>query len=294
MLISAGEKLEGVLHSWTDDAVLFLRHDLPKVVFVTIVAFILIRVLKVLAAKITKRQLRRLPSGVRMQQVRTVAGVITNIGVFVIVFVAALEVLPLLGLNLGPILASAGIVGLALGFGAQTLAHDFINGFFILLNDQYDIGDEVRMAGVQGTVEEMTLRHTTLRGDDGTIHIVPNSQATVVSNMSRDWSQLTVRVVVAYAEDSDRIVKLLQQVGDSVRNDPKFAKSTVGDVQVPGIDRVGDGAADYLILAKTVPTDSAAVSCELQSRVKKCFEENGVQLPWPGKVLVMEQGKTST
>jgi len=248
----------------------------------------------VLAAKITKRQLRRLPSGVRMQQVRTVAGVITNIGVFVIVFVAALEVLPLLGLNLGPILASAGIVGLALGFGAQTLAHDFINGFFILLNDQYDIGDEVRMAGVQGTVEEMTLRHTTLRGDDGTIHIVPNSQATVVSNMSRDWSQLTVRVVVAYGEDSDRIVKLLQQVGDSVRNDPKFVKSIVGDVQVPGIDRVGDGAADYLILAKTVPTDSGAVSCELQSRVKKCFEENGVQLPWPGKVLVMEQGKTST
>ena len=148
-----------------------------------------------------------------------------SIGVFTIVFVAALEILPLLGFNLGPLLASAGVAGLAIGFGAQTLVHDFINGFFILLENQYDLGDQVRIAGVKGIVEEMTLRHTTLRDDDGTVHIVPNSQTTIVSNMTRDWSQLAMRVVVAYNENSEQVVKLLQQVGEALRQDAKVQKA---------------------------------------------------------------------
>lgn len=103
-------------------------------------------------------------------------------GTVVILFVCLLEVLSLLGLNLGPLLASAGIVGLAVGFGAQTLVHDVINGFFILLDDQFDLGDSIRIAGVKGTVEQMTLRRTVLRDDDGTLHTVPNSQILIVSN----------------------------------------------------------------------------------------------------------------
>ncbi len=139
---------------------------------------------------------------------RTLASVVTSIGVFVILFVAALEVLPLFGLNLGPLLASAGVAGLAIGFGAQTLVKDFINGFFILIDNQYDIGDKVSIAGVKGIVEDMSLRRTTLRDDDGTVHIVPNSQITIVSNLTRDWSQVAMRVVVAYSEPSDRIMEL--------------------------------------------------------------------------------------
>ncbi len=293
MLISSGEKLRALLQSWGDGSLLFLQRDMPKVVLVIIVAFVLIRLLRLIATKIITRQTRKLPSGIRMQQVRTVASVITSIGVFVIVFVAALEILPLLGLNLGPILASAGIVGLAIGFGAQTLAHDFINGFFILLNDQYDIGDEVKIAGVHGVVEEMTLRHTTLRDDDGTVHIVPNSQATVVSNMTRDWSQVTMRVVVAYSENSDTIVKLLQHVGEEIGHDQRFEKAIVGNVQVPGIDHVGNGAAEYLIMVKTLPNERDAVSRELQSRIKECFEKNSVQMPGPGRLCVVDQGKAS-
>ena len=118
----------------------------------------------------------------RARQVDTLASILNSVGTVVILFVCLLEVLSLLGLNLGPLLASAGIVGLAVGFGAQTLVHDVINGFFILLDDQFDLGDSIRIAGVKGTVEQMTLRRTVLRDDDGTLHTVPNSQILIVSN----------------------------------------------------------------------------------------------------------------
>src|SRR5207245_9530672 len=213
--------LPALLHDWREDTMNFLRHDMPKIVFVVLAAFVLTRIIRAVARKTADLQVRKLPP-VRVQQVRTVASVITSISVFVILLLAALEVLSLLGLNLGPMLASAGIAGLAIGFGAQTLVHDFVNGFFILLENQYDIGDNVRIAGVKGTVEAMSLRHTLLRDEDGTVHFVPNSEIKIVSNTTRDWSQLTLRVTVAYSEPSDRIVKLLQEIGDEVRHDPAY------------------------------------------------------------------------
>ena len=114
---------------------------------------------------------------------------------------------------MGPLLASAGIAGLAIGFGAQTLVKDFINGFFILVENQYDIGDTVRIAGVQGVVETMTLRRTVLRDADGTVHTVPSSQIKVVSNLTRDWTQVSLKISVAYGADSDRVMQLLQAGG---------------------------------------------------------------------------------
>jgi len=189
-------------------------------------------------------------------------------------------------------LASAGIAGLAIGFGAQTLVHDFINGFFILLENQYDIGDTVRIAGVKGTVERMSLRNTVLRDEDGTVHIVPNSAIQIVSNTTRDWSQLALRVTVAYSEPSDKIVSLLKQVGEEVRNSDAFATDIVSDIDVPGIDRVGNGEAEYLMLIKTRPNKQYAVSRELRRRIKECFEKNQVQAAGPGRIYVMDQSTT--
>lgn len=284
--------LSALFHDWREDTMNFLRHDAPKIVLVLIGAYILTKILRAIARKSADLQVRKLPPGVSVQQVRTVASVITGVGVFVILFVAALEILSLIGLNLGPMLASAGIAGLAIGFGAQTLVHDFINGFFILLENQYDIGDTVRIAGVKGIVERMSLRNTVLRDDDGTVHIVPNSAIQIVSNMTRDWSQLALRVTVAYSEPSDKVVKLLKQVGEDVRNDPQFAPDIVADIDVPGIDRVGNGEAEYLMLAKTRPNKQYAVSRELRRRIKECFEKNNVQAAGPGRIYVMDTGTT--
>jgi moderate conductance mechanosensitive channel len=214
----------------------------------------------------------------------------TSVGVFVILFIAILEVLSLLGLNLGPMLASAGIAGLAIGFGAQTMVHDFINGFFILFENQYDLGDMVRIAGVKGTVEKMSLRQTVLRDEDGTVHIVPNSAIQIVSNTTRDWSQFPLRVVVAYSEPSEKIVKLLKAIGSEVRHDPEFSDDVVSDIEVPGIDRVGNGEAEYLMLIKTRPNKQYRVSRELRRRIKACFEKNNVQAAGPGRIYVMDQG----
>lgn len=279
-----------LLNDWRDDFIRFLHQDAPKILFVVVMAFVVIRIFRAVVGKMASLQEKRLPSGMRAQQVRTLAAVINSVGVFLVMFVSTLMILGTLGLNLGPLLASAGIVGLAIGFGAQTLVKDVINGFFILLENQYDVGDTVRIAGVKGTVENMSLRHTTLRDEDGTIHIVPNSAILIVSNTTRDWSQLTLKVVVAYSEPSDRIVALLKQLGEEIRHDPAYADDIVSEIQVPGIDRIGNGEAEYLMLIKTRPSKQYGVSRELRRRIKECFHKNNIQTAGPGKVYVIDQG----
>ncbi len=290
LLVPEAWRLPALLHDWREDTMNFLRHDMPKLALIVLGAFVLIRLWRGVVRRIAELQDKKLPPGLRAQQVRTLASVITSVGVFVILFAAILEALPLFNLDLRPLLASAGIAGLAIGFGAQTLVRDFINGFFILLENQYDIGDKVRIAGVQGVVEGMSLRQTVLRDDDGTVHVIPNSEIKIVSNTTRDWSQFTLRVVVAYSEPSERIVKLLQEVGDEVRRDPAFAGDIVSDLQVPGLERVGNGEAEYLVLVKTRPNKQYGISRELRRRIKHCFQSNNVQTAGPGKVYVLDRG----
>jgi small-conductance mechanosensitive channel len=279
---------------WRLDAMTFLRHDLPKIIFIICVSFILVRVLRIFTERLATLQARRLPPGLRTQQIKTVAGVINSVAVFVIVFVAVLMILAELNLHLEPLLASAGVAGLAIGFGAQSLVHDFINGFYILLENQYDIGDSIKIAGVKGSVEEMTLRHTVLRDDDGTLHTVPNSAIQIVSNMTRDWSQLTLRVTAAYGESSDKVVALLGEIGTEVRHDPAYADDIVSDIQVPGIDKVSNGEVEYLMIVKTKPNRQYGVSRELRRRIKDRFHKENIQTVGPGKVYVVDQSASAS
>jgi small conductance mechanosensitive channel len=288
--LSETTRLSSLLQDWREDTVNFLRHDAPKLVLIAVGAFVLVWMLRLVTRRMAKIQAKKLLPGLRGQQVRTLASVINSVGVVVILFWAILQGLPLLGLNLGPLLASAGVAGLAIGFGAQTLVHDVINGFFILMEDQFNLGDTIRIAGVKGTVEGMSLRRTLLRDDDGTVHMVPNSQVTIVSNMTRDWAQIPLRVTVAYNEDSNRVVGLLQQVAEDLRHDPHFADDIVADIQVPGIDRIGNGEAEYLMLVKTHPNRQYAVGRELRRRIKESFQKNNIQPGAPGRVFVADQG----
>ncbi len=134
----------------------------------------------------------------------------------------------------------------------------------------------------------MSLRRTILRDEDGTLHMVPNSQITIVSNQTRDWAQLTLRVTVAYSEPSNKIIELLKEVGRELIQDPAYSAQIVGDLQVPGIDRVGNGEAEYLMLIKTRPNQQAVVTRELRRRIKDCFQKNGIQTGAPGRVYVVE------
>ena len=289
-IVPEAANLRELLLVWRGDAMEFLHKHAPRIALILILAFLGLRLFKVIVRKMVAFQSKRPSQAVRAQQIQTLAGVINSIGVFLIVFVSGLEVLQELDINLAPLLASAGIAGLAIGFGAQTLVKDVINGFFILLENQYDLGDAVRIAGVKGTVEAMSMRTTTLRDDDGTIHVVPNSEIHIVSNTTRDWSQLTMRVIVAFEEPSEKILKLLRQISDEIRHDPEYANDIVSDIQIPGIDRVGNGEAEYVVLVKTRPTKQYPVSRELRRRIKECFIQNDIRHASAGRVYVVDQG----
>ncbi len=279
---------------WGDDTVGFVRHQVPRIVGVLIIAFILARLLKIASRHLAELGNRQgLPSALRAQQLRTLSSVIYSVGVFVVMFLAALQILPLLGINMGPLLASAGIAGLAIGFGAQTLVKDFINGFFILVENQYDIGDTIKIGAVQGVVEDMTLRRTMLRDDNGSVHTVPNGEIRIVTNLTRDWTQLPLHISVAYGADSDQVIRLLKEIGEEVANDPNFAEIIVAKPEVPGIERVSGSEVDYLMLVKTRPGSQYAVSRELRRRIKACFEKNRIEPGNPNRWYVVDAPKPS-
>lgn len=277
-----------LMRDWRQDAHQFVQRDLPKIALVLLLSFVLLRILSAITARMGTLKVSDRYSEMRARQVKTMAGVISSVGKFAIFFVASLEILSQLGFNLGPLLASAGIAGLAIGFGAQTLVKDVINGFFILLENQYDVGDTVRAAGVKGAVEDMSLRRTVLRDDDGTVHTIPNSEIKLVSNMTRDWSQVLLRATAASTEPSERIIGLLRQIGDAMAEDPQYTADFTVPPRVLGIDRIANGEADYLVVARTRPGRQFDVSRELRRRIKEGFEANQVQTGPPGRVFVVE------
>jgi small conductance mechanosensitive channel len=195
-------------------------------------------------------------------------------------------------INIAPLLASAGIAGLAIGFGAQTLVKDMINGFFILVENQFQVGDVIRTSGVSGKVEQVTMRRTLLRDVDGALHVVPNGNIQIVSNLTRDWSQVTLHVSVDYNENSDRVIELLNAVSKDMYSDPALAGDVVAEPQVLGIERVRGLEVDYLLLAKVRPGRQHDVGRELRRRIKACFEENKNKAGVPVPVFTGEPGAT--
>src|ERR1700759_4423968 len=225
------ENFGNIWHQWHDYLVGWVRDSAPKLVVILVLAFIFIRLLNVISRKVIAATEKSTPHGpLRSQQVRTVAGMVRSVGVFLVVFLTGIYVLKeAFKIDIEPLLASAGIAGLAIGFGAQTLVKDVINGFFILVENQYDIGDTIKAAGVGGVVEEITMRRTLLRDGDGTLHILPNSAINIVSNSTRDWSQVNMTVAVDYSEDTDRVVELLKQVAEAFYNDVTFKQDVVAE-----------------------------------------------------------------
>jgi small conductance mechanosensitive channel len=282
------EKFSNIWHAWHNYLFAWTRDRAPKLLVILVLAFILVRLLELITRKIVAFSEKTPAHGaVRSQQVRTVVGVVRSVGVFLIVFVAGMTLLKdVFLINIEPLLASAGIAGLAIGFGAQTMVKDVINGFFILVEDQFEVGDTIRAAGVSGTVEEITMRRTILRDSDGTLHIVPNGTFQIVSNTTRDWSQVTLHVAADYSENSDRVVELLQETAKELYNDPAFKDDIVAEPQVPGIERVRGNEVDYLMLVKVRPGKQYSVAREMRRRIKVCFEKNNIKAGGPAQVVI--------
>ncbi len=212
------------------------------------------------------------------------------IGVFVW-GTAAMLVLSELGISIGPILAGAGIAGIAVGLGAQTLVKDVIGGFFILLENQFRVHDVIAVAGVSGAVEAINLRTTVLRDAEGRVHVIPNGAISVVTNFTREWSVAVLDVGVAYAEDLDRVYSVLRRVGGDLERDPVFGKKLLQRFEYPGIETFGESAVVVRMLVRTQPQERWNVAREMRSRVKKAFDESGIAIPFPH--VTIEMGKSA-
>jgi moderate conductance mechanosensitive channel len=259
---------------WIVDLQEFIHEALPKIVVIVIGAWILTRVLKLIASRVLKVAERHSGGTGSISQVRTLASVIRATGIGIIVFLAALEILPLLGFKLEPLLASAGVAGVALGLAAQTIVKDCLNGVLILVEDQYNVGDAVKLAGVGGTVEAMTLRRTMVRDGDGTLYVIPNSQITVVANQTRDFSVATINVSVDFSENPDKVMVLLKEVALGVRNDPAYKDVFLADPTLLGVDLIKGSQVIYPVQLKTKANQQWAAMRETQRRIRIALTEN--------------------
>jgi small conductance mechanosensitive channel len=212
------------------------------------------------------------------RRTKTIFRVIHSTGVVVIVGTAIMMILTEVGVAITPVLASVGFVGLAFGLGAQTLVKDMIAGLFILIEDQYTVGDVAEIGGITGTVEHMTLRATELRDLYGTVHIIPNGEIRIVANKSRDWSRAIVDVNVSYEEDVDTAVQTLQEIGEAMAQDETMAPLLQEPATVTGVEGLEDWAIRLRIMVKTLPNAQWEVQRYLRRQIRLTFTERGLAL----------------
>jgi len=211
----------------------------------------------------------------------TLVGVLTGVGRVFIVIVAIMMILDEAGVPITSVLVGLGIAGLAIGFGAQYLIRDLIAGIFIILENQYRVGDVARVADIGGLVEEVTLRKTVLRDLDGIVHHVPNGEIRVASNFTRHFSRVNLNVSVAYDTDLDHAISVINRVGKALAEDEKWRKVIKSPPQVLRVDKLGDSGIDIKILGDVKPIEQWAVMGELRLRLKKAFDAEGIEIPWP-------------
>jgi len=211
----------------------------------------------------------------------TLCSLSTKIALGIIVILALVTILPEFGINITGMLVGLGIVGIAIGFGAQSLIRDYLSGIFILLEDQYDVGDVVRVAGIAGFVEEVGLRRTVLRDLDGIVHSISNGEIKAASNFTKGYSRVNLNISVAYGEDLDRVIKVINRVCKEMAEEPKWKAAFITTPQVLRVDNLGDSGIDIKILGDTKPIKQWAVMGELRLRLKRTFDAEGIEIPWP-------------
>lgn len=211
----------------------------------------------------------------------TLVGVLTSMGRVLIVIVGIITILSEVGVPIAPMLASFGIAGVAVGFGAQYLIRDVIAGIFIIMENQYRVGDVARVAEVTGVVEEITLRRTVLRDLDGIVHNVPNGEIRVASNFTRHFSRVNLNISVGYGTDLDHAISVINRVGKELAEDKNWRDRIISPPKVERVDNLGDSGIEIKILGDVKPIQQWAVMGELRLRLKKAFDAEGIEIPWP-------------
>jgi len=264
----------------------FLQVDwatLTSMVLVVLAAVVALRLLRISVRGIARGVLQRDRELERevTQKAKTLSQVTETTGRIVILTLTGLTILTLSGRDVTPLLASAGIAGVAIGFGAQNLIKDWLGGFFILLENQYSVDDVIKVGDHSGTVERLDLRRTVLRSLDGSVIVIPNGEVRTVTNLTKEWSRVVMDVSIPYEEDEDRVIEAMRRVGADLAADEEIGKLILEMPEVPGIESLGQYQVTIRMLVKTLPTKQWTVARALRRQVKKMFAREGIQIPYP-------------
>lgn len=273
-------KLSGYSQNW-------IITELPGIVISILTIVVIYRVLIFSTDRIKKTLVNRADKNKKVdtaeaeKRINTLSGIVK--GIFKVFLFSLLFIMLLgkFGVDIGPILASAGIIGLAVGFGAQELVRDFISGFFILLENQVRRGDVAIINGTGGLVEKIELRTITLRDFAGTVHIFQNGKINTMSNMTKDWSAVVFDIGVAYKENVQVVSNIMKKVGLELQNDPEFTDKILEPIEVFGLDEFGDSALVIKARIKTKPIQQWTVGREYRKRLKEAFDEHNIEIPFP-------------
>jgi small conductance mechanosensitive channel len=261
-----------------------------RILLVLLIGYVSVRFLGVALGRLEQMLIRagertELVAGATRKRVTTLTGLLSTLAIVVVWAIVAVICLDQIGLDVTPILAGAGIIGLAVGFGAQNLVRDVISGFFLVLENHVRVGDVAVVNGTGGLVEAITFRTIVLRDLAGVVHVVPNGAITTLANMTKGWSGYVIDVGVAYKEDTDRVVDVMTVVAEDLRKDARFGPMILEPIEVFGVDDFKESEVTIKARLKTVPIQQWAVGREYRRRLKKAFDARGIEIPFPHRSL---------
>jgi moderate conductance mechanosensitive channel len=261
--------------------------ELPSLLIIIIAMIIVFRLLSAVLNKFKKILIKRASKNERgdvtetEKRINTLMGIVSGVIKLVLWIILIMVLLQKFGVNVGPLLAGAGIIGVAVGFGSQELVRDFLSGFFMLLENQIREGDVAVLNGTGGLVEKIELRTTTLRDFSGVVHIFQNGKINTISNMTKDWSAMVFDIGVAYKENVDNVINVMKEVGDDLQNDPEFGSDFIEPIEIFGLDQFADSAVVIKARIKTKPIKQWEIGREYRRRLKKAFDEKNIEIPFP-------------
>jgi small conductance mechanosensitive channel len=265
-----------------------------RVLLIAMAMLVLLALLKRGVAKLNSLYEGTLPGPAQIKRAYTLTHIVRDVARLVILFVGMTMILSEGGVDLKPLLAAAGLGGLAIGFGAQSLVKDLISGFFILWEDSVRIGDVVEVAGVAGLVEEVELRTIKLRDLSGNLHVVPNGVIEKVKNLTKDYSYYLFDIGVAYRENVDAVMGVLQEIAEDLRRDSRFADDILEPLEMLGVDQFTDSAVMIKCRIKTEPLKQWRVGREMKRRIKNTFDAKGIEIPFPHRTIYWGEPKKGT
>lgn len=276
------------LLSWSEAIIPWLLSHGIKIVLIALAAYILKRITHgviVRAVRIAVRSEDFQSKEAEEKRENTLISLFTVTLQTIIVLIAGMMILEELGVEIGPMLAAAGIVGLAFGFGGQYLIRDIITGLFIIMENQYRIGDVININGIGGLVENITLRKTTLRDLNGTVHHIPHGEIKTVSNLTKDFSRVNMNLGIAYSSDLEHVITVVNRVGNELADDPLFKDSILKPIQFVRVDDFGDSAIVIKMVGDTKVLKQWEVAGEFRKRLKIAFDKEGIEIPFPQRVV---------